>query len=234
MRARFQVEESIVTIVSDAKYVHVAERAVFEARESVRRKIDEDPFFKVTYEPYPVDPGDDGLVRRMCKASIVAGVGPMAGVAGAVAAYAVERMVEAGADEAIVENGGDIAFFSKRPVPIGIYAEDSVFKDVAFMMRSEAMTGICSSSAKIGPSVSLGSSDLCTVFSDDVILADCCAAALGNLVRGPDDMSSAVERIGSLTGVKGCVAVCGGKIAMYGEVPEMVSADCARCVGRCL
>ncbi len=232
MRSCFQVEESIVTIVSDEPYVRVAEKAVFEARESVSRKIREDPFFGVTYEPYPVDPADDELVRRMCRASIVAGVGPMAGVAGAVAVHAVERMAEAGAEEAIVENGGDIAFLSRRPVPVGIYAEDSVFKDVAFMMTSDVVTGICSSSARIGPSVSLGSSDLCTVFSDDVVLADCCATALGNMVSGPDSMASAVERIGSLTGVKGCVAVCGGKVAMFGEVPEMVGADCARLIRR--
>ena len=230
MRSRFQVEESIVTIVSDEPYIRVAEQAVFEAREQISSKIAEDPFFGITYDPYPPDPKDPELVRRMCAASVLSGVGPMAGVAGAVAVHAVERMVEAGAEEAIVENGGDIAFFSRRPVPIGVYADDSVFRDVAYMVRSEGITGICSSSARIGPSVSLGSSDLCTVFSDDVILADCCATALGNMVDGPDGMAEAVERIGNIAGVKGCVAVCKGKVAMFGDVPEMVGADCSNCL----
>ena len=140
-------------------------------------------------------------------------------------------MVSAGAEEAIVENGGDIAFYSRRPVPVGIYADDSVFRDIGFMVRSDSIIGICSSSARIGPSVSLGSSDVCTVFSDDVILADCCATLLGNMVRGPDDLARAVESVGSIEGVRGCVAVCSGKVAMFGDVPEIVPVDCSRCLG---
>ncbi|MBR4696867.1 MAG: UPF0280 family protein [Candidatus Methanomethylophilaceae archaeon] len=230
MRHRFQVSETILTIVCDDEYLPPAKVAVFEARSSIERKIAEDPFFGITYEPYLEDPKDDDIVRRMCRASVRSGVGPMAGVAGAVAVHVVERMVAAGAPEAIVENGGDIAFYSRRPVPVGIYADDSVFKDVGFLIRSDIVTGICSSSAKIGPSVSLGASDLCTVFSDDVILADCCATLLGNKVKGPDCLAEAVESVGSIEGVKGCVAVCAGKVAMFGDVPEMVSTSCSRCL----
>ncbi len=230
MRHRFQVQETILTLVCDQEYLPPAKAAVFEARASIESKIASDPFFGITYEPYLEDPRDDDIVRRMCRASVRSGVGPMAGVAGAVAEHVVERMVEAGAQEAIVENGGDIAFYSKRPVPVGIYADDSVFKDVGYLVRSEGITGICSSSAKIGPSVSLGASDLCTVFSDDVVLADCCATLLGNRVRSPEDLADAVEYVGSIEGVKGCVAICAGKVAMFGDVPEMISTSCSRCL----
>ena len=224
MRARFQVEESIVTIVSDEPYVRIAEKAVFEARESISRKIREDPFFEVTYEPYPVDPADDELVRRMCRASIVAGVGPMAGVAGAVAVHAVERMAEAGAEEAIVENGGDIALHIDRDVTIGIFAGDSPLKDVALHVPArEGIFGICSSSGKIGPSVSFGRSDICTVFSDDVLLADACATALGNMIGG-GDLETPMDRICSVEGVEGCLVSADGKVAMQGKVPELVRA----------
>jgi len=230
MRHRFQFRETILTIVCDEEYLSPAESAVFEARSSIESKIAADPFFGITYDPYPEDQRDDDIVRRMCRASVLAGVGPMAGVAGAVAEHVAERMVEAGAPEAIVENGGDIAFYSKRPVPVGIYADDSVFKDVGYLIRSDRITGICSSSAKIGPSVSLGASDLCTVFSDDVVLADCCATLLGNKVKSPDDLAESVESVGSIEGVKGCVAICSGKVAMFGDVPEMISTSCSRCL----
>ena len=60
------------------------------------------------------------------------------------------------------------------------------------------------------------------MFSDDVILADCCATALGNLVKDEGSVSDALERIGSIEGVKGCLACIGDKVAIYGEVPEMV------------
>jgi len=230
MRTRFQYKETIVSIVCEEPFVKVAEQAIFEARDIIERKVAEDPFFRITYEPYPASSDDDILIQRMCDASEISGVGPFAGVAGAVAVHAVERMKEAGAREAIVENGGDIAFLSDRQVPVGLFADHPVLKDVAFMVSSDGITGICSSSAKIGPSVSLGSSNVCTVFSDDVILADCCATALGNLVTDEDSLSEALEKVGSLQGVKGCMACIGGKVAFYGDVPEMVEADLQRII----
>ena len=225
MKYRFQYKETIVSIVCDEPFLRVAENAILEARRIIEDKVSEDPFFQITYDPYPVNSKDDELIQRMCQASVLSGVGPFAGVAGAVAAYAVERMKEAGAKTAIVENGGDIAFLSEEERNIGLFADHQVLKDIAFHMTSDTITGICSSSAKIGPSVSLGESNVCTVFSDDVILADCCATALGNLVKDESSLSEALEKIGSIEGVKGCLACFGGKVAMFGELPEMVEAE---------
>ena len=222
MRTSFQVKETVVSIVCDESCIDVAKQAIFDAREIIESKVAEDPFFRITYEPYDIQEEDHELIRRMSRASVLSGVGPFAGVAGAVAVFAVERMRGAGARQAIVENGGDIAFLSDVPVPVGLFADHPVLKDVAFNIVSEGITGICSSSAKIGPSVSLGDSNVCTVFSDDVILADCCATALGNLVKDESSLENALESIGSIEGVKGCLACIGDKVAVYGEIPEMV------------
>lgn len=228
MKTFFRVKETFVTIVCDEDLLRTAEDAIFEARGIIEAKIADDPFFAVTYDPYPVSKKDDPLIRRMCEASVLAGVGPMAGVAGTVAEYAVRKLKEAGAKEAVIENGGDIAFMSPDEKAVGVYADHPVFKDLAFMVRSEGILGICSSSAKIGPSVSLGGSNICTVFSDNVVLADCCATALGNLVKGEENLAESCEKIGAVEGVDGCVACCNDKIAMFGEVPELVKADCSR------
>ncbi len=224
MRHHFQVKETIVNIVCDDGFLKVAQDAIFEARSIIESKVMQDGFFRITYDPYPPSDEDHPLIQRMCEASVKSGVGPFAGVAGAVAVHAVERMRDAGANEAIVENGGDIALFSNRKVPVGLFADHPVLKDVAFEVYSEGITGVCSSSAKIGPSVSLGSSDVCTVFSDDVILADCCATALGNLVTDEGSLGSALESIGSIEGVRGCLACLGDKVAVFGDVPEMIRA----------
>ena len=224
MRESFSFRETIATIVCDPEFLGTVRKGIFEARDIIESKISDDPFFGITYDPYPVSPKDDPLIRRMCNASVLAGVGPMAGVAGAVAVYAVEAAQASGAKEAIVENGGDIAFLSDSRRPVGLFADHPVLKDVAFDMYCDHITGICSSSAKIGPSVSFGSSDVCTVFSDDVILADCCATALGNKVTSEDTVASALEAICAVEGVKGCMAVCGGKVAVCGDVPELIPA----------
>ena len=225
MKYHFQFKETIVNIVCDELYLKVAEDAIFEARKIIEDKVAEDEFFKITYEPYRASPKDHELIQRMCNASLLSDVGPFAGVAGAVATYSVEKIHSKNANLAIVENGGDIAFLSHEPKIIGLFADHPVLKDIAFKIQSDRITGICSSSAKIGPSVSLGKSNVCTVFSDDVILADCCATALGNLVKDESSLSNALETIGSIEGVKGCLACAGNKVAMYGDIPEIVEAD---------
>ena len=227
MRFGLSYRESILTVVCDDGLRDAAFDAMMEARYSVESKIAEDPFFGITYDPYPASPGDDELVRRMCDASAIAGVGPMAGVAGAVAVHIAERLVESGSSYAVVENGGDIAFYSPEPRLVGIFADHPVFRDLAFSVSSDRIVGICSSSRTVGPSVSFGTSSISTVFSDDVILADCCATALGNLVRDEASIQGAVEDIGSRAGVRGCMACCGDKVAMFGDIPEMVPADCS-------
>jgi len=227
MRAHFEVGETAVTVVSDEEYIGVAEKAIFEAREIIQRKIADDPFFGTTYDPYPSS-DEDELIERMCQASIIAGVGPMAGVAGAVAYHAVKRMKEAGAKFAIVENGGDIALLIDRDVTVGIFQNDERFRGLALSIpKREGIFGICSSSGKIGPSVSLGNTGISTVFSDDVILADACATALGNMIKegSEEEMSYAVESIGRIDCVKGCLCISNGRMAMYGEVPQLVRSD---------
>ena len=226
MRFELSYRESILRIVCDDGLRDVAFDAMMEARYAVESKIAEDPFFGITYDSYPSSRRDDDLIRRMCSASEVAGVGPMAGVAGAVAVSIAEALVGAGSSHAIVENGGDIAFYSPEPRLVGIFADHPVFRDMAFYMSSDHITGVCSSSRTVGPSVSLGSSSISTVFSDDVILADCCATALGNMVRDESTIQDAVRDIGSRDGVKGCMACCGDKVAMFGGLPEIVPADC--------
>lgn len=232
MRFRFRYKESILTIVCDEGLRRVAEDAIFEARGIIESKISEDPFFGITYEPIPPVGGDHPLVRRMCEASVESDVGPMAGIAGAIAVHTAERLMEEGSSIAIVENGGDIALYSPEPVPIGVYADHPVFRNIAFLVDSPHITGICSSSRTVGHSVSFGGSNISTVFSDDVILADCCATALGNLIVDEDSLTDSLEVIGTRNGVKGCVACCDRKVAMFGEVPDMVPADCRDAVER--
>ncbi len=221
----FEVGETAVTVISDDIFHRCAKDAIFEAREMILSKIAEDPFFKITYDPYPVSDSDEELIRRMCSASVRSGVGPMAGVAGAVASYAVERMVDDGASYAIVENGGDIALMIDRDTTVGLYSGDERMRDIALDVRPrDHIFGICSSSGKIGPSVSFGISSICTVISDDVILADCCATSLGNKVReGTSDvLSEALESIASIEGVDGCLAYVNGLFGTAGDVPGLI------------
>lgn len=225
VRTHFEVGQTALAIVCDGVFLDTVRDAVFRAREIVESKIAEDPFFGITYDPYPPKEGDDALIIRMCQASERAGVGPMAGVAGAVADHAVRAAAEAGCRHIVIENGGDISMLTDRPVHIGLFAGEKGFEDLALEVGPTGrVCGICSSSGKIGPSVSFGSSGICTVFSEDTVLADCCATALGNMISSgtKEELAHSAETVCSIEGVDGCICVCNGSMSVCGTVPELV------------
>ena len=107
----------------------------------------------------------------MIETSAIIGVGPMACVAGAIAGFAVQAMIDAGATYAIVDNGGDICILNDEPAVVGIYAGSSPFRDIALEIPARSSPlGICTSSGTVGPSISFGCADAATVISEDVAL----------------------------------------------------------------
>lgn len=232
VRRHFEVGETAVTIVAEEELIEYAERSIFESRDEIIRFIARDPFFQITFGPYDEPESSPGIVKRMCDAARTANVGPMAAVAGAIAEAALMAMIEQGADHALVDNGGDIALVLREETAIGIYAGNSAFKGLAYLMPpSKGPYGICTSSGTVGPSISLGVSDAATVFARNVTLADACATMLGNLVKDEkeDTLGNAVRAVSELEGIDGCVAMVGANLAMRGKVPELVKCNDPRC-----
>lgn len=227
VRRHFEVGETAVTIVAEEELVWYAEQAIFQRRAELVKFIELDPFFQLTFEPYDEPESAPEIVKSMCRAARAADVGPMAAVAGAIAESAVLAMMDHGADHAIVDNGGDIAMVLREETAVGIYAGQSEFKGLAYLVPpTKGIYGICTSSGTVGPSISLGAADAATVFAKDVPLADACATRLGNLIKDEreDTLGAAVKLVAELEGVDGCVAMVGSKMAMRGKVPELVRA----------
>jgi ApbE superfamily uncharacterized protein (UPF0280 family) len=223
-RKHFEVGETAVTIVTDDEYLETAQESIFRSREIVQEFIRRDPFFQTTLEPYPCPSDAPPLIARMCSAASKAQVGPMAAVAGAIAERAVLDMQAAGATQAVVDNGGDIALLLDRETTVGLYAGEKVKGIGLLCPPREGVFGICTSSATIGPSISFGVSDAATVLAADVTLADACATRLGNLLTSDSEevMRSALDNVCSIAGVEGALAVVGGKVAMKGRLPKLV------------
>lgn len=227
IRKHFEVRETAVTILAEERYVPIAQSSIFRSRDIIERFTVEHPLFRWTMEPYQCPTRADDLVRRMCEASCLAGVGPMATVAGAIAERAVLDMREAGATHAIVDNGGDIALLLDRKTDIGLYAGPAI-KGLGFACSPrEEVFGICTSSATIGPSISFGVSDAATVIASNVTLADACATRLGNLLTSGQDvaMERALNDVCSIPGVEGAVGVIGERIGMKGRLPPLVRTE---------
>lgn len=223
IREKFRFRETFATILADEeRHVAAAKEGMLAARSAIEAYIARDPFFLATFEPYTPD-SDDPVILRMAGAARDAGVGPMAAVAGTVAWEGVDAMIDAGAGYAVIDNGGDIALVSDRDVRVGIHAGTATVSDkYAFLVPStDRVLGICTSSATVGPSISLGMADAVTIFSHDVALSDAWATRICNEIR-PDDHS--VLGYPDPDKIEGVFAVMGETIVRWGDLPPLVSA----------
>jgi len=193
--------------------------SLLKHRAPLESYIEHHPLFLTTLKPYQAEEDAPAIVKEMAKASQIAGVGPMAAVAGAMA-EAVGRDLIPLSTEVIVENGGDIFLKILQKRVVGIYAGQSPFtgKIALEITPRETPLGICTSSASIGHSLSLGSADAVTVTSSSTALADAAATAIGNMVKDTEDIPKAIEKAQKIEGLQGIVIIKGDNIGIWGKV----------------
>lgn len=178
------------------------------------------PLFLKSLQPLPEDPDAPEIVRTMLKAGIMAKVGPMASVAGAIAEKVGRTLLKKGLTSQIaVENGGDIFVFLKKPVKIALFAGDSPFSGkIALLIKKELMPcGVCSSSGKIGHSLSFGKADAITVVHKDTAIADALATAFGNTLKTKQDFKKIVLKAKRIKDLIGIVAILEDKLFLFGK-----------------
>jgi ApbE superfamily uncharacterized protein (UPF0280 family) len=118
----------------------------------------------------------------------------------------------------VVENGGDIMLHVSRRREMFILAESSPFVGlkVAVGPTPEPL-GICTSSGRLGPSLSFGLADAVTIFAATSAAADAAATAVANLVRTEHDIEAGIERARAL-GVAGVLILVADRIGVWGQV----------------
>ncbi|MCL4078638.1 UPF0280 family protein [Coriobacteriia bacterium Es71-Z0120] len=219
--ARFEVvfAETDLFVAADRDLTEEALRTVKELRRGLDAYVAAHPRFAESLAPVEVEPSAPAIVREMAEAGRLAGVGPLAAVAGAVA-EAVARALAPLSREVIVENGGDVYLITRHERAVRIDAGGSPLSGRVTVRLGSAPHGVavCTSSATVGPSLSLGSAHAATVVARSGALADAAASMLGNLVHRPSDVQTAVERVVAVPGVLGAVAIAGETMAAAGEI----------------
>ncbi len=217
----FQVRyrESDLWIQADMELSKEAERLLIEARVQVEGYGEKRPEFLFSHTPIPLDELSPHIPRKMMRACIEAQVGPMAAVAGAIAEYVGEGLMEAGCKEVVVENGGDIYLAAKRPIVVGILAGDSPLSGrVGISLEpGEMPLAVATSSATVGHSWSYGMADAACVVAKDPAFADAMATALGNRV-GEGKLEDALEWAVDQKGAMGALVIVGSKLAVMGKI----------------
>jgi len=193
--------------------------AVIKQRTPLEEYIKSHPLFLHSLEPCYVEEDAPVIVKDMAQAARIAGVGPMAAVAGAIA-EAVGKDLLAHTPEVIVENGGDIFMKILRPRLIGVYAGESSFtgKVALEINPGETPLGVCTSSGTVGHSLSLGAADAVIALSRSTALADAAATAIGNRVITADDIDVAIEHAQTIDGLAGVVVIKEDRMGMWGSV----------------
>jgi ApbE superfamily uncharacterized protein (UPF0280 family) len=211
--------ESDLLILADGDLAAPAARALDRARGEVEAAVAARPEFLGALEPLDDDPADAPLVRGMIEAGREFGVGPMAAVAGAVA-QAVGRELARRAGTAIVENGGDVFALAPGSVRFVLYAgEESPFRGkVGFEVDARGGIGVCTSSGRVGPSLSFGRADAVVAVSPDAALADAAATALCNGIREPEDVARVIEDERRRGRLAGAIAACGDRLGVFGDL----------------
>ncbi len=225
--AKLEIEETAATIAADREYIGPAVDAMKSARLDIERMIRRDDFFLTTIEPYEPPKDSPQVIKRMCDASRNAGVGPMATVAGAIAQVGTEAMAINGCQHGWVDNGGDIALLLSELVTAEVFSAPGAKTAVALEMEPTEgkIIGLCTSSGRLGHSISFGDADASVAVASDAILADALATAIGNRIQ---DSSSLKTCFDDFTGVDGFIAglvLREGEAAMYGKMPRVVETE---------
>ena len=181
-------------------------------------------------QPIPIDVKSPLIIQKMVDASSKAGVGPMASVAGAIADLAVEAMMKAKPQVAIVEDGGEVSAISKKPFITSLYAGQNILGyNIGFkIFPTDCPIGIATSSATISHAISFGEADAVTVFAYNAALADAAATAVCNSVIGEDIVKSinlGLKIVKRMPFVRGALLVRGSHVGSIGWIPKFVNID---------
>ena len=214
-----KIQETDLMILATQEYRDAATTVVLQERRQLEHYIAGHPGFLESLIPWPEDPLAPGIVKEMIQAGARVNVGPMAAVAGAIAA-AVGRALLQYSPEVIVENGGDIFLKTSQAATVALYAGNSPLSLKVGILLAAAMTplGVCTSSGTVGHSLSLGRADAACVLAADTALADAAATALGNRVKVPDDIPAALEWLSNTPDILGGVVIAGDKLGAWGEL----------------
>ncbi len=197
---------------------YVKER-VFSYRHQLDEYIRRKPVFKESLSPIANDPLAPAIAKEMIAVSSALNVGPMATVAGAMAEFAGRDITNL-SDVFIIENGGDICLKTDVERIVQIYAKDSPFSEkIGIKLKpNDSPYGVCTSSATVGPSLSLGKADAVCIIADSALFADGLATCLGNIVRKKDDIPTAIEKGRQFPGVMGILIILGEHLGIWGDL----------------
>jgi ApbE superfamily uncharacterized protein (UPF0280 family) len=221
LKYRIIVGESDLWVLSQENLKNELESFLKFYRRQLKEYIDSHPGFLQALTPWREDHQAPEIIQSMIWASKLTGVGPMAAVAGTIASAIGRKIDPKTAPELIIENGGDIYLRSRKERVVSLFAgAESPFSGklgILLPPHPEGI-GICTSSGKLGPSLSFGNADAVTIIASEPSLADAAATAGANHINDSYDLPKTISFLQKIPGISGILIIKDQKIAVWGEV----------------
>ncbi|MBN2028623.1 UPF0280 family protein, partial [bacterium] len=213
------IKETDLLIFADKPLTEEAEKAVLQYRHQLEAYIQKNPEFLNSLIPLSEDEFAPSIIKEMMRAAMMAQVGPMASVAGAVAEKVGTYLLDY-TRQIVVENGGDIFLHISNEITIGVYAGNSPLSNKLGLKITSfhRPLGVCTSSGTVGHSISFGKSDAVTVIADSASLADATATAVGNRVKGRKDIARGLQYAQTINGIMGTLIIVDDTFGAWGNI----------------
>lgn len=211
--------ETDLLVCCDKDIPHIADAAVKKIRIELTRYTAQDPAFETSYKPIKPGPNAPQIVKDIIRTTAKAGLGPIAGVGGAMAEYAGKEILKA-AKQVIVENGGCIFIRSDIPRTVSLFTKDA---DPSGKLSIEVdpedtPIGICVLAGASLNSPDPGVADAVLVSARSAVAAGAAAAVLSGIIKKERDIEAAMEAAKKMRNIKGALLVKGDRMGIWGKV----------------
>ncbi len=211
---KFQVilEESdllltLPSFINESDVIEISTKFLYKIRQDIKFHIQNYPDFLHSLIPISAPKNIEKNINVMYDVAKIANVGPFATIAGTVAQlmtsllvfwikknYASHQNVINNAFSVIVENGGDIYVYSHKERIVGVLSNPKLNQNIGIkILKSDFPTSLCSSSSKIGHSLSFGNGDIAMVKAKNAALADALATAYCNMLKTSKDINKVID-----------------------------------------
>ena len=225
------LDQTHIRLTTDVKE-HNLKSYIYSLRLDLEKYIAQNNDFLLSIEPIRKYEDDLPLIiRMMYESSVLADVGPMACVAGSISQLSLDYLIEHDSKYSIVENGGDIAMINDEKVLCGIFSNNPILgNDIAFEIKARKRPlGICTSSGKIGHSISFGEADSVTVLSESSSISDGLATRIANDVAGENGEEKVYNALESAENFKeffdGVLIISDENVGTVGKLPKIVETS---------
>jgi len=229
IKKRILIQETNILLTANIEPPYLVS-FITKCREELKSYIRMNNEFQTSLEPLKVGEAPP-IVKMMAESADIAGVGPMAAVAGTISQLTLNFLLNQDARYVIVDNGGDVALKTNEDVIMGLYAgESSLSGRIGFKIKSrKTPMGICTSSGTVGHSISFGQADSVTVFASSASVADALATSIANHATGNREVEQVENCLGKAEEfqdhLRGVLVVVGESAGTVGKIPDLVETN---------